>query len=904
MAQGENSEGAAVDEGTKMRIVLPDEKDATTRAGENNSSSLEEQNAGREENEKVTLKLQSIMDDFSPENKLKFEAVMKEMKGCALDNTEQIRLMENFMILNSNINTPYFFFYKEELYELYIASLRSKLKIENNFKIQSADILLEHYSATGLFNTLLVMYSELDTFHVDNVMFKNYLLQKVLHHLYAENENYTQDFLFFAQNCVFYENIKYAMGFVEFLIKGHKDPVSANALLSYACNFAVLNLQNDIKDFKKKEEIEDKIIPKIFTAYYGLMKTLVRHRRNSGDLRNNKNGALETHILKDDSNNLDIKDTGEIEPNRKSHIKDRHSKNKLFKHNDKKDIKHSSTVLLSVYKKLFFYFLHRNKRIFASVKVMKVFNRKEIREIYHEIRNTKQSFINVFKQLDCSYLLRELEDTDVFLSVDEDKLNSNELETYYKSYIKLLSEKSSIENKELSIELKDPLTFARVFMEETDRSFIKQIKVRKNERDCQFIEEIKRFISGPADNFANSNNYTDFVSFSDMIYYYTLIHNDIFIDKVSLCSIILDNPDNLLKKRYIYFFNNILEGIHNCLEHINSSLIIKINKILARLIEFSEYRYIAGKILNRTISKASLSSSYNNKESNNKESTNNNLIGNSNAIMAALDCPANIENNHVAILYHVLYHPDEIDKYSIEILSLLSHRTDAEHLDDDLNINTLILLRFIEKLFLTDCLENTNWFLFVANNLQVFYTIKNTGLVTSIFIQSLKAKAVLPCMVLPYIVPYCSSENIYRKYGESVIDSISIVMEALVENIRRELLAADEEEKDGNKAIDRDTLKRIIERQTKSNFIYILSKFYKVKKIIDKLEYNNDIMIVYLVLKLIRDLSYENKTVFFRSMEENVCEDEILVMVDSSKEFYKKMNNGILPIEYLISKLK
>ncbi|KAI5170441.1 hypothetical protein PAEPH01_1430, partial [Pancytospora epiphaga] len=555
----------------------------------------------------------------------------------------------------------------------------------------------------------------------------------------------------------------------------------------------------------------------------------------------------------------------------------------LFKHDDLR------CIFSSIYKRLTFFFLIQNKRLFSSVKMLRVFSKAEMQKIYKLVRCCKPAFVNVFTQLDRRYILRELShslDLQVFKEINPSLLGGSDLLFYYQAYL-MIVEREKIEDLTLKVTNLD--TFSRAFNALSDKSFIPHIKIILEE-DIQQIT----------------------IETAQMLVYYSTYHRNTFLDVVFLSSILLENRNALFQSQKIPFYVNVLIVLSNISETVNLPLRRRFLPLIKKLLCYDAYVLCAGM----------LSTAFGFSPAIYKDFTDI-------KVLAALNYPSfetvigekklsDLESE-TAILYYIHHNPSYAQSAKGVLLSILQR---FDH-------NTSILLDFLERL-LPETLFPVS---FVSENIDIFYFLLDTHRqILPIFISSLRYRSILPCMVIPYIICGTECDYVFRMHQMTVLNSVPEALYVVTKRIRLALNNRSIETETGTvesydngrtntseinkseelfpggcekvflqqKLISKDDLKSIVDYELRIPFIDSICKSVGPQKVAKKMPPMPGVLMTFVILRQLRNLDKKSKEIFFSVLEENAQDEQVMDLIGLSREFYKHMNKGIIPVEYML----
>lgn len=803
---------------------------------------------------------------FSEENRTRFSELLKEIRSrlaCgSADPRYFYKIIEEIGCLDK---TPYLHFFSDGLYEICMKVLTRSTKQDSQTRISAYSFLFRNYDLSVLFGDVVLIYNDIDNFHIQNVLFKNYMLHKILRALFHGRPDAADSTVFLPEEDPQTENagdraavwsnllslsayLENCPGFVEYLIRNPSELVCRGFMLLYTYRW-LGGIKVDLLKIKNAsgiKDVESKVICRIFTVF--------RDMRRSGACGHGEGGPA-----------------GELE---------RSMLRFLFKKED------ARCIMASVYKRLFFYFLCQNRKAFQSVRILRVFDKAEIRRIYKGIRSYRASFVNIFSQLDRRYLIRELVrtlDRQVFESIVPDTLSPADLAAYYESYFRIV-ERNRTESLQMGLfELR---VFSRVFNSQVDRSFVGHLRIKDSLRgDCYAGRDM---LDGSVlfGSFVPPGNAVLIdLEASKTLACYASHFGDVFVDTVFLCSLLLDHPQDLLHQRNVSYFNNIMATLNSIAGKISIPLRNRLLPVLRRLLCYDAYVLRAG-ILCRSLYGG--------------------LPGGSSlAVLAALGDPAFPEafaSEHASpqraasLLFYAHHCLAFAASHSDILLSVLAGDDPA------------VLLRLLESLDLDSSAEAAPLFSFVGDNIGVFYGLlevsEHRSLVVSIFIRQLAAKAVLPCMVVPHIICSCDCDYVFRNCADTVVNCIPDALCLMARRIRGRLDDVCEgggcDPAENTRMLAKDTLRAIVEDELKTPFVYDACRRVGARRIVSRLSCGDDILVIFIVVRQMRNMARDDRELFFKSLEESTHEEHILEMLHRSREFYRKTGRGVVPVEYML----
>jgi hypothetical protein len=74
---------------------------------------------------------------------------------------------------------------------------------------------------------------------------------------------------------------------------------------------------------------------------------------------------------------------------------------------------------------------------------------------------------------------------------------------------------------------------------------------------------------------------------------------------------------------------------------------------------------------------------------------------------------------------------------------------------------------------------------------------------------------------------------------------------------------------------------------------------FSLKKILDKIDYQDDILIVFIILRQLKKFNKKEKQMVISHIQENCSDEKILDLVEKAKEFFDKNSRNNLPVDFI-----
>lgn len=867
---------------------------------------------------------------FNESNRNILYESLEELK---VDLSSDSQLLALINALSQLTKTSYFYFLSSSIYPALLKLLNSKVKCQIQTKVLAFEFLNENYDTDRLFKTIMEMYNSIDSSRIGRRSFRNYAAHRLLENIFNSivatdaskiHEVHSQvnadtvkdttklDFFFDKRQIHFLlelsECLNHCIPFAEFLSRNTDDALCCTFMLIYTYSF-LGKIKEDLMNIKKIEEIknvEENIIAKIFLRMNEIL-----------------------HFYKKDEN-----------------AKYSCILKTLYKSNNLR------SVVLTVLKRLFNFFSIKNKRLLNAIKVPKIFNKKEKDFLHRNLKDHTLAYTNVFKQLDYRYLLKLMHKIQVsdksssllLENINQDQLDEVDLVKFYDFYSKFIDYwKSSIK----SIKIKHMDVFARLFNRKIDKTFIRFVTF--NSVASYESEEVIEMIA----------TYFYMIFYLDNRLSHVF---DKTVDVVELVSRLADTPSNLQIGHKTRYYNNILKILYFMTSSLNKGLIGRIFPILCKLTFHSDYSLNAGRLYRKILdlfklenrlfeiesvrmndfillAKASVGDPsfeqdykinldknqeiLSTKDSQNTVTSENNQPEDhkhKSRLMQGI-----LDNSVISYLY---YNSSFAMNYKNELRDILRRK----------NKSTISLLEYF--LYVTGSNEELNvLFSFISVNITEFYALYNfqldksddhgiskneyaannnklaemneneekdtrklfiiqhnpfENLILGIFFNSLKIKAVLPCMVIPYLIPKLESGFLHRNHADSCVNCINDTIRLIACRIIGHC------EKKTDNVIEMGFLKKLFIKENPVFFLYDMSSYSSIRKILEKIDYQNDFLFVFIVIWHLKPFSRKEKDKFFKHIEENVSEEKIFDLIKKSKSFYEKNSKETLPLDFII----
>lgn len=953
----------------------------------------------------VTSYLKMAMNTFDAQSR---DYMVKIFRDFEIDENEPEEQLNFLKAIQQLTFTSYFHFVKEYLKTILVKFLNSNCQVPKELKLLSFEILLTHFDSKLTFQTLITLYSSIDTFRISSSSFRNYCLLKCLSNILKSDLSdpkqksvdlrleTTFDCIRSFENCI---------PFVEYLTRNTENTICRYFLVLISYEF-LRSINIDLLSTKLHnipKDLNDNTISRIFASFSELKNSFEKSKShvfrkeniNENTIAKISHVEFNTNIPQNEydskARNNEVMDKNLVVENRnldRDLIEQLENLiQKLF------DFPSTKTILLSIYKRLFFYFLFKNKRLLQSGKVYRVFNKKEIRSIYKQIKNARSSFINVFKQIDQNYLIKEALKSDfvniqLIQSINQETLNITNLEIFY-SLCFSFTEKTM---ERLELKVFNPAVFFRQFNLKLDKSFHKYLDLTFSSVDLSSTETLNYLLF-------YSTNFSKF---------------DKLVSLVSLVSLIVDDYSSLFIKGKVQSNNLILRILFNSVSYLNIPLVKRIVPVLRKLILYDEYVLNAGRLyfsiykyfklvdsifttdvfssiskklnvvdsflpLKAAINHCNFKEMFKSAIQNDKDDTKNEDIQQYDSLLRenvddsishSVESSSRHQSNFKAtdiisksLIFYLYHNPEFSFEYQDLLITTLTNK----------NNNSLVLLEYLKNN--VGCSS-----FFISENIHIFYDLffhfdfSNTGEIkfpfqndiSEIFLDSLKMKIILPCMAIPYILPQYDCNYLYKNHLESCINCINdclyivsrIIREVLkklttdesdngqnigmnnhpddnfsnfgnlqdendqhtdnsygledttpaVRNIQgtenrndtlNKLESAQFESNRSNKVVNKRIFENIFSSQISNNFFHSLSLKFSLKKILDKIDYQDDILIVFIILRQLKKFNKKEKQMVISHIQENCSDEKILDLIEKAKEFFDKNSRNNLPVDFI-----
>ncbi|ELA40840.1 uncharacterized protein VICG_02123, partial [Vittaforma corneae ATCC 50505] len=677
--------------------------------------------------------------------------------------------------------SPYFHFVSNKLRSFLFKVLNFKTDLPKESKLLTGEYLSRYFCPVDNFRDLSTLYSTVDTFKVSRTTFRNSILLQSLTDIFIQSRDKNQLFESLEQ-C--FQYLPQCISFVEFLCKNPTNFICRHFLIVYCFGF-LRSIKADLLSIKSVEdvkEVDESVASRIFVSFSEI------YNESTGDGFNTKTNDS---VIDENKSNTS---TGN-KPSSNTDVNHTLSNNLIFSLFNSENMK---SILLSIYKRLFFFFLFKNRRIFQGLKIFSIFTKEEKSSIYKNIKKYRPSFVNIFKQIDQGYLLRSIANNsasnvasvngDLILAIKEERLDEENLRAFYSSYFFCLeNSRTPLKIKCVNLEI-----FCDEFNSRLDRSFIKYIKISENVNDGCYTLNMLKFMHCIAKEINKQVDNSDGIDTSLMA----------LIDTVQLVSLIVDDPPSLLDPSKIDYFNVLLCILFNCFRLLNSPLVMRLLPVLRRILAYKEYTMNAGKLYNRiyeiykfkdplysmdmdsnTMSSLLVKSAINHPSFESAFSIyiqkyNTEILLEKDKAINSFDKDGSVvdllppfEKGVVSnsLIFYIQYNP----LFSVSFSSIL--------------VDTLKRKNQSTKYFLSILKENTSQCSsFITRNINAiqelfFHFEKQVDCtvypfewdILEVLFESLKAKIILPCMAIPYILCRKDCLYVFKNYKESCVNCIN-----------------------------------------------------------------------------------------------------------------------------------
>ncbi|KAI4292620.1 hypothetical protein PAPHI01_1894 [Pancytospora philotis] len=845
--------------------------------------------------------LSGCIQNFNELNKMELRRALDRVAVLLVSPDVDKAAMHGIVLqLQTARDTAYYHFFEEDLYALHLAVLQRSAKLSTQTKRAAYDYLLGSSDLEQLFGDIARLYDRIDGFYVRKLLFRNYMLQRIVERAADEYDEGRRGAANkpaakalgrrFADLLVRLSDwLEHAQGFVEHLVKHHEDLHCRMLLLAYLYRW-LRDIKVDLCVLKGPEElqgVEGSVVSRIATVFKGMRKAaIVQSTERSGEENSNRIKLCDDHFLDLLFGNSDIK-----------------------------------CVLASVYKRLFFYLLAHNRKTFQSLKILRVFNKAEQTRIYKALRGTRAALVNVFSQLDTRYLIRELvrsADPLIFAGIDPSALRPDDLHSYYTAYFRMAETEQS-DCRELVLESKSTGTnetnaasseleaFARAFNAQVDKAFVQYIKIRSID-GCPLIS----------------------LAVAEMLAAYAQWHRSVFVDPVYLCSLVLDNPSLATQKKGVPLFNSLLSVLCNIHELLSAPLRARLVPLLCRLLCYDVYIFRAGMLLSRITAVCDQDRMLFGRDAGQALATDPKILaalGHPSFEAVLADCSANPEEKDTAVVYYIHHRPSFAATHIDALLRVLErYRASHTNASDGSNAHGSVCMPSTAQLLLVYLAQLPTGadfpFSFVSDNIRLFHDLAAfSPLVVPIFMHQLRAKAVLPCMVIPHILVSCDPSYVLRLYRDTAVNCVPNALYLVVTRIKQDLCSRSIEEQGvcrdaadsgaenhdnlpsqekANRLLPREELHSIVESHLKLPFLEHVAKAAGVKRVIASLPPIDDILMAFVIIRQLKGFTKEDMARVLRAIEESTQEESVLELVSNSRLLYSKHSRSTIPVDYIL----
>lgn len=835
----------------------------------------------KQSNSACEMKTQQVNSSMKEEEAIEFLYSFEKQKTCEFNAKTKDDLIkalkclrtvdlsgktELFYALVYICTTAYFHFIGDELRSIFLKAINNRVELRKEAKLLVLECLSTHYSPVENFKDIVAVYPAIDTFRVSNGSFRNSLLLKILEKIFTEDSEKLLESL-----SVCFQYLGLCIPFVEYTCKHSENLLCRQFLVLYCYDF-LRNIKCDLLHIKSIEEIkdvDDSVISRIFYAIEDIKKAYEEELDEKEGITQLHSGITQSHP--ESINTLIMS---------------------LFKTDSIK------SIILSIYKRLFFFFLFKNKKSFQSLKVFNIFTKEDRAFIFKHIKTYKLSFINIFRQIDQRFLLAGLNITDLWRGVNpdqsaatlitcikEDKLDSNDLKTFYELYFAFLEASRS----PLKIHAKDLELFSTIFNSRLDKSFSRFIRIENTLVSLSSFSIINFLLS---------------ISF----------YSTSLIDPVLLVALITDDPTSIIQRTRIDYYNAVLKLILACSNILNGPLTLRLIPILRRLLIYRDYTFNAGRLYFKlfelySFSDSLLSTDFSLPSSN--EAPEHTFPPFSLLIKAAINHPSfreslkdsfsqqkslsptkSAEGSFAnAIIFNSAFNHSIFTEYSLLIENVLKMKNQTtKNLLNVLNENPAGYSSFITRNI--SPLQDLFFHSLITDSSLSF---PFESLLLEILLESFKIKAILPCMAIPYIIVRKNCFYIYRNFLDNCLNCLPDCLFIICTRIRTVLNT-----EIGDNSVDSRIISSLLENELENNFLYRCSLSVSLSKILERIDYQNDLLIVYIILRYLQPFSKKDKELIIKHIAENVIDEKIFLLLENARAFYEKHSKGLLPVKYLL----
>lgn len=164
--------------------------------------------------------------------------------------------------------------------------------------------------------------------------------------------------------------------------------------------------------------------------------------------------------------------------------------------------------------------------------------------------------------------------------------------------------------------------------------------------------------------------------------------------------------------------------------------------------------------------------------------------------------------------------------------------------------------------------------------------------IPEILLGALKAGIILPCMAIPFILVRSNCLYLFRNHKESCLNCLNDCLLVLRKRTRRSLTVTDQ-------LVDVPLVADLFDFELAADFLHFFIHFYSLKSLLEKIDYQNDPLVIFIVLRSLRKFNRKDKELFIKHILENVVEEGLFRMVEEAKRFYERSSRGVLPVDIL-----
>lgn len=865
----------------------------------------------------------SVIGCFNESNKSMLSSKLARME-LVYDSDKDLH--EMLVSFESIFKSPYAHFVSSMIYSIVFRIMCCKIKSCSQVKTLGFALLLEHYDPLRVFHDMVDAYSVLDTFKIGQKSFRNHALYRSLSRVYEKallSESTDHSVIL---DCA--DVIRTCVPFAEFLSRNAEDLLCRDIMTVYSYNF-LSKLPVDLESVRKANDLKDVDDPVISRIFAVLHTIRLSYRRQSectsqlkGSPRGCDTGTERSSLVDADHGNVML---SAIVSRSEEMLKT------LF------GSRSMSSIILTVYKRLFNYFLFKNRRMLAGIKVPKIFTKKEKSFIFRHLRSSTQSFANVFKQLDQGYILKLLSKScahDAYYSlllesIREDYLGKDELLRFYSFYIDFLE----FARRPVKMKMKNIEAFSTVFNSRVDKSF-------------------SRFVvfHHPVSELSSRN-------VIEMLAHYTTICNharsdytdSMGVDVVELVSLVVDNPQKLLVKASIRYYNDVLRILANMSFRFSIGLVCRIVPVLRQLIFCNDYVQSSGRLYRKLHGQFGFRDDVlitGTSSTHRHALMAKGAIGHSTfeACFAStaemwractegqtISLSESVVDN--ALVFYLHYKPSFALEHGDILKRILQKKNRStlyllEYLREYTTKSTLALGTNVAADLADECEEP---FTFIASNIRCLYDLYNSdamlgsrsslrhllnynpfiGAILGIFLDSLKTRAILPHMVIPYLMPKADCSYLYRNYIDSCVNCINDALYLVASRIRGLIVrckdcdaSSDVHDQDADLAdvhndIAENALGELFAKELSVMFLYSIYKHSSLERILGKIDHQDDMLLAFIILRNLRPFPSKERETLIRHIEKNTSDERIFDLLGKSREFYRKSPKSVLPAHFI-----